>query len=469
MRQAPGTPCRQQLRGEAVRPPVQERDLPHVLEAEHDHERAREAEPEAAVGRHAVAEEVEVELDGAEFHTLLFRLAHQHVVAVFALRTGGDLEPLPEEVEALGHLGPAGVAHVVERAHLDRVVGHENELVPELLPNVGADAPLALGVEIPVVLSRDVMAEAFEDSVGLVHRDPRERNLGNHDVDAERLLDLLAVDLSHPRERVGEPALLEGHDVLVGINPRDLHVHAGELGVVPRRERRIGAEHRTDLEDPVEPRGHGHLLVELRALGETGRAVEVLDLEQLGAALAGAAHQLRRMNLDEALGHPVLAHGLLDEGLDAEGEQVLRAAQVDVAPVKALVDRGRRLNRQRLLGDRENLDARGDDLEVAELDALVGRDEAGDRDRRVGRQSLDDATDLVGSIVEGVGDLGHAGAVPDNHELDVLQVANLRNPAHDRHGLSHVGMQVIGHRAHGHSPCVVSAWVNGQPTLKRLI
>lgn len=62
--------------GEAVRSSVQERDLTYVFEAEHDHKHTGQPKPESTVGRHAVAEEVEVELDGAEFHTLFSSLVY---------------------------------------------------------------------------------------------------------------------------------------------------------------------------------------------------------------------------------------------------------------------------------------------------------------------------------------------------------------------------------------------------------
>jgi len=53
------------------------------------------------VGRAAVAEEVEVELDGLEVQTPLARLGGQDVGAVLPLRSGRDLDPFPEKVEAL--------------------------------------------------------------------------------------------------------------------------------------------------------------------------------------------------------------------------------------------------------------------------------------------------------------------------------------------------------------------------------
>ena len=62
---------------------------------------------------------------------------------------------------------------------------------------------------------------------------------------------------------------------------------------------RLGAEHRAGLVDPLEDADH-RLLVELRGLGQVGRAAEVVDAEHVGAGLGGRRHELRRLDLGEA-------------------------------------------------------------------------------------------------------------------------------------------------------------------------
>ena len=57
-----------------------------------------EAHAESAVRRHAVAEEVEVELELLGVEPLLPRLLDEHVDAVLALRAGGDLDAVEDEV-----------------------------------------------------------------------------------------------------------------------------------------------------------------------------------------------------------------------------------------------------------------------------------------------------------------------------------------------------------------------------------
>ena len=84
--------------------------------------------------------------------------------------------------------------------------------------------------------------------------------------------------------------------------------------------------------------------------------LEVVHLEQLGAGLRGGAHQLGRVDLDEALLAPVLAHGVLHGGLHLEDQTPVGPAQVEIAPVDALVQR--RLGRDRQFGLGRRIDVR---------------------------------------------------------------------------------------------------------------
>ena len=88
------------LRLEPVRPAIQERDLADVVLVQHLHQQAGEPEAEAAVGRCAVAEEVEVVLDRAGLDALVLGLLQQLLVAVLALGARRQLDAPPEQVEA---------------------------------------------------------------------------------------------------------------------------------------------------------------------------------------------------------------------------------------------------------------------------------------------------------------------------------------------------------------------------------
>src|SRR5260221_154253 len=76
----------------------------------------------------------------------------------------------------------------------------------------------------------------------------------------------------------------------------------------PRRQRK--ADH--------EDCGHAVFLVELGALREIGDTVEILDLEEVRAALRTPSHDLRRHNLGEMLRGQVLAKITEDRRLDSE-------------------------------------------------------------------------------------------------------------------------------------------------------
>ena len=90
-----------------------------------------------------------------------------------------------------------------------------------------------------------------------------------------------------------------GDHLAVVLDEAELDVQADVLRQVPHRVVRLGAEHRPDLVDPLEDPDQ-HLLVELRALGEVRLAAEVVDLEDVGAALGRRLDQLGRGDLGEA-------------------------------------------------------------------------------------------------------------------------------------------------------------------------
>src|SRR5437588_4425753 len=214
-----------------VRPAVEEGHLALVVLTEHLHEQARQPEAEAAVRWGAEAEEVEVVLDRRRLDALVLGLGEQLLVAVLSLRAGGELDAAPQQVEAPGQRRLIGVAHVVEGPHGGGVVGHEGELVALLLLDDLRKRPLARRVEV-LAGARRLVAALAQQLLRPLERDPGEGQRRHEHLGAERGLDLLAVRLLHLLEHVRQPSLLEGHHVLVGVDPGDLHVDARELGVV---------------------------------------------------------------------------------------------------------------------------------------------------------------------------------------------------------------------------------------------
>ena len=79
-------------------------------------------------------EEIQVKLDRLQAQPFFFRLPRQDVVAVLALRPGGDLQgPSPAGQRDGSDPGWSGVAHVIKRAHRDRPIGQKDEIVVEVL------------------------------------------------------------------------------------------------------------------------------------------------------------------------------------------------------------------------------------------------------------------------------------------------------------------------------------------------
>ena len=90
------------------------------------------------------------------------------------------------------------------------------------------------------------------------------------------------------------------HHLAVVLDEAELDVERDVLREVAHGVVRLGAEHRPDLVDALEDADQ-LLLVELRALGEVRRPAEVVDLEDVGAALGRRLDELGGVDLGEAV------------------------------------------------------------------------------------------------------------------------------------------------------------------------
>ena len=250
-------------------------------------------------------------------------------------------------------------------------------------------------------------------------------------------------------------------DVFVRVDPAELGVDRRELGRVTARERRVGAEHVTDLEHLAEAGSLRHLLEVLRALREVGGLVaEVLQGEQLGVALGGRRHELGGVDLDVVALDPVRAHRVLEGRLNAEDEVVAALAQVDEAPVHALVEAAVGGDRRLGQGRGGDLEAGDLDLDAAELDALVVLEVARDGEEGARRQLRDERREgeRRGILLRGVGvgagrgvhELHGAGLVTQDDELHLLLIADGLDPSRDPDGSVFAGLQLADEGAFGH-------------------
>ena len=358
---------------------------------------------------------------------------------MLTLCAGGDLHAAPDEVVALRHA--VLVAHVVESALLGGVVGDEQELVAVVLLDPVVAQALGLGGQVALLALIDRVAKLlFQTLVQVGQLDHRERSGGDDDFQTKQLLDLLTVLLLDGLQTGSQKLFLHLHDVLVRGDVAELKVKAGELGGVLVGVALLRAEDGAGLKDALEAGGHGHLLIELRALGQIGVAVEVVHLEHLRAALAGSSDELRGVDLDEAALEQELTHGVDEAALCLEHQLVLIGAQVDPAIVDALVDAGT-LHSLLLLGggdlladdgqrvgDALDLDGLGDHLDAAHLDVVVLHHLAGDGDDRVRGQLVDGVHQLrVVLLLDG--DLKFAGNILQHDEGHIFAVAQILDKA----------------------------------------
>ncbi len=127
------------LRSEPVHAAVEKRSFANVLQTEHIHEHAGQAEAEATVRWTAEAEAVKVMMNGLEIESLLLGLLDQNGVAMFTLCACGLFQSFPEQVEALSQTGVSLVTHVIERSYGCGVVCDKHKLVAALLLEVGIE------------------------------------------------------------------------------------------------------------------------------------------------------------------------------------------------------------------------------------------------------------------------------------------------------------------------------------------
>ena len=85
-------------------------------------------------------------------------------------------------------------------------------------------------------------------------------------------------------------------------------------------------EHRTGLKDSVEHADH-HLFVELRALCQNCRSVEILELKEVCAALCGFCTDLRGMDLGKAILLEIVAERSCQGFLDLESGALLNISE----------------------------------------------------------------------------------------------------------------------------------------------
>ena len=150
-----------------------------------------------------------------------------------------------------------------------------------------------------VRLAARVLAVQFQDQLLRV-REVNARNLRRD----HRQLDLEQrqfgrVDRLQMFDDAADDPGQDRHHVPMVADEAHLRVQADVLVDVAHRIVRLGPEDRSHLEHALE-NAHHDLLVELRALRQIGLAVEVLHPKDVGPALGGRLHQLRRLDLGEA-------------------------------------------------------------------------------------------------------------------------------------------------------------------------
>ena len=168
---------------------------------------ALEADGEAAVRGHAVAEGVEVEMERVGVHATT-----EHLLAVVGffmdtLSAGGDLQTTHEEVERESQRRVLGVVHRIESTVLAREMGNEDEIASVFVICIFANCPFFLRSQIvftAVVCFAEVVLE--EDLVNL-REFPCGYLLGKHRINGVQELEFVGAIAFYDSDDMAEESM----------------------------------------------------------------------------------------------------------------------------------------------------------------------------------------------------------------------------------------------------------------------
>jgi len=271
---------------------------------------------------HAVAERFQVAVECLRLPTERRDIV---VVPVEPLATGDDLEATEQQVEGVRERWSARLRMGVERPLHERESRDESEVAV-----LGAEPSLVLRCEVDIVDARVREMHPW-DFVGHAREADVEKADGGRGLVSDRL------------DHLGDDCTDDCHHVEVVDDEGELGVERRVLRQVSRRVVRLCPKDRPGLEDTLVHTDHD-LLVELWALREVRRATEVVDGEDVGAALGGGRDELRRRDLGEA------------ETLERPAETAKsRCGDLERRPAGRMAKRNRRMvqnHRERLLETR---------------------------------------------------------------------------------------------------------------------
>jgi hypothetical protein len=127
---------------------MQEHHIPDAFLVQHSCQQPGKPKPEATMWWTTVLEKVKIKLNRLQVYAFFGGLPQQHIVTVFALRSGRDLHPLPEQVETFRLRRLVFFPHMIEGADVCRIIGNENEFVSKLSQRILAQESLTLRVDV---------------------------------------------------------------------------------------------------------------------------------------------------------------------------------------------------------------------------------------------------------------------------------------------------------------------------------
>ena len=266
------------------------------------------------MGRKAVPEGAQVGFHSLLRHAAPFDLLQQHMVIVDPLAARGDLHPLIQTVEAQSVSGIRRVVHGVEGTLFAGIMGDKDEIGAVFLLKISPDQRLLLRLKVVGIADGAAVFFAHQPFCLVKANAGNPRHIRQIDVQQGKLPFVVPPqELHDPSQHAG----LHCHHVLEAFDISHFKIQGGVFVQVPLGVVLLRPEHGGRLKHPVKHANH-HLLVKLRALGQNGGPVKIIQLKNICAALRAFGADLGRMDLGEALLRQIFPEASHDSLLDPE-------------------------------------------------------------------------------------------------------------------------------------------------------
>ena len=230
-------------------------------------------------------------------HSTFFQFCKKHIIIMDSLSSCRNLKTTEQEIEAERKSLIFRIVHRIKRALLGRIIGNKNKITSPFFFCILSDQMLFLRLQIEriadtaVIFFRDKLLDLIETY---------SRNLIYIRKFHSQNLQFLCIFFFQKLHRILKETCFHCHDILKAVNIPHLIVQTGVFIQMPLRIVLLRAEYRSGFKYPVKYTDH-HLFIELWALLQNCRSVEIIQPEQVRTSLCSFCSDLRSMNFGKPL------------------------------------------------------------------------------------------------------------------------------------------------------------------------